>query len=522
MPSRMAQQDATSSADQPWRPAGSRIDPRDAEFPVARRRSPLKSLAKEVYPYLAALAVVAAITLFYRTAIAVNVTTVGFTFLLAILCASTFGRLPLAVFMSVAATLAYDYFFLPPVGNFTVTDPQDYVALSAFLVTSLIGSNLSIRARSQAKEAERRRREMELLYAFGQKLMSAGNPMELLSAIPGHLVDCFRLGAAALFVFDTAESYYAGVESLATEDPPLRDVLMQEDVLVEPKRDRCLIPVRAGTRKVAIIRLSGANLSRATLEAIAALTAIAFERTRAVAHAGQLEAAQESERLKSALLNAITHEFRTPLTAIRAAISGLLGDIDFDRDQSRDLLAIIDEESVRMNELIGKAFEMARLEAGNVKLDLGSHPADELISIALDTCRNILRVRPVHLEVADPNDRVVADASLIANVLVHLIENAHMYSPEGEPITISTRREEGFLWFSVADRGPGIRETELSKIFEKFYRGEDQRDRIVGTGMGLAIAKGIVETHGGTIDVASRPEQGSIFTFSLPADQNRA
>jgi len=244
-----------------------------------------------------------------------------------------------------------------------------------------------------------------------------------------------------------------------------------------------------------------------------------IERTKAVDRAAHLEALQEGERLKSALLDAVTHEFRTPLTSIRAAITGLLGDINFDREQSRELLKVIDEESARMNQLIGKAFDMSRLEAGDVKLELASHPVHELISRALDTCTGGLRNRPIQLEVPEPSIKVVADESLIENVLVHLIENANLYSPKGEPITVGAKSEDGLVWFSVADRGPGIRESEKEKIFEKFYRGEEQRDQVVGSGMGLSIVKAIVQAHGGNIEVVNLPTRGAEFTFSLPADR---
>ena len=189
--------------------------------------------------------------------------------------------------------------------------------------------------------------------------------------------------------------------------------------------------------------------------------------------------------------------------------------------ESRELLAVIDEESARMNQLIGKAFDMSRLEAGDVKLELASHPVHELISRALDTCRGSLRNRPIQLEVPDPDAKVVADASLIENVLVHLIENANLYSPERAPITVAARSEDGLVWFSVGDRGPGIRESEMEKIFEKFYRGEEQRDQVVGSGMGLSIVKAIVQAHGGSIEVVNLPARGAEFTFSLPADRAR-
>jgi len=161
---------------------------------------------------------------------------------------------------------------------------------------------------------------------------------------------------------------------------------------------------------------------------------------------------------------------------------------------------------------------MARLEAGDVKLQLGPHRIEELISAALDTCKGVLGTRPIRMEIRNPGTRVLADLARAREVLVHLIGNAHLYSSPDQPITISTEGKDGFVIFSIADRGPGIVDAELGLIFDKFYRGADQRYRVQGTGMGLPIAKAIVEAHGGTISVVSQVGQGSVFSFSLPID----
>jgi two-component system, OmpR family, sensor histidine kinase KdpD len=169
-----------------------------------------------------------------------------------------------------------------------------------------------------------------------------------------------------------------------------------------------------------------------------------------------------------------------------------------------------------LNRLVGEAGEMARLEAGDVKLQLEPHRIDELISAALDTCRGALGTRPIRIEIKNPELRVRADLARAREVLVHLIENANLYSSPDQPITISAEEKEDSVIFSVADRGPGIVDAELGLIFDKFYRGTDQRYRVQGTGMGLPIAKAIVEAHGGTISVVSQLGHGSVFSFNLP------
>jgi two-component system sensor histidine kinase KdpD len=241
--------------------------------------------------------------------------------------------------------------------------------------------------------------------------------------------------------------------------------------------------------------------------------------TKARTQTSKIQATHEGERLKLVFFDAITHDFKTPLTSIKASVTGLLDDLETDREQRRELLTIIDEECDRINRLVSEASEIARLESGKLKLDLASHSVWELISAALADCRNAGSMRKIGFDVRHPDSRVLVDLSLAKRVLVHLITNAQLYSSLGQPIRITTKKYDKFCAISVADQGQGIEEEEIEHIFEKFYRGKNERHRVQGTGMGLPIAKTIVEAHGGTICVASRVGQGSVFTFSLPAEQ---
>jgi two-component system sensor histidine kinase KdpD len=233
----------------------------------------------------------------------------------------------------------------------------------------------------------------------------------------------------------------------------------------------------------------------------------------------QIESTRESESLKSVLLDAITHDFRSPLTSIKASVTGLLDNLEFDREQRRELLTIINEECDRINRLVGEAAEIARLESGEVKLDRAPHSVGELLSAALAECKSVTANREICLDVKHQDSRLLVDLPLAKRVLVHLIANANLYSSPGKPIRIATQVLGGFHHISVSDQGSGIDNTEIDHIFEKFYRGRGQRSRVHGTGMGLPIAKAIVEAHGGSMGVVSRPGQGSVFTFSLPTAQ---
>jgi two-component system sensor histidine kinase KdpD len=471
--------------------------------------------------FVVALGTVAAITfLCYRTT-HVNATTVALIFLLAILAVSTVWGILVSVVMSLVAVFAFNFFFMPPVLTLTITDPQNWVALFAFLVTAVIGSHLSSRARNQAEEADRRRREIEKLYEFSQRLLSAGNVIELMNAIPRQVVESFEVGAAALFLTEKQKVYRSGLLIPQLDVEKLKAVVAREELQVDEAQSLCFVPVRLGVRVIGCLGISGQILSRQSLEALGTLTAVGIERARAIEQLGKTEASREGERLKSALLDSITHDFRTPLTSIKASVTSLLSDSRLEAEHRTELLTIIDEETNRLNTLIGEAAEMARLEAGELKLDLQPHPISELVSAALEQCKGLLGNRPVQVQVPENLSSVRADMNSAKQILVQLLTNAHNYSPSELPITISAEANGNFVVTSVADQGPGIEEMELGLIFDKFYRGKDQRYRVQGTGMGLPIAKAIVEAHGGTISVVSQLGHGSVFTFSLPVERSQ-
>src|SRR5579871_4490983 len=357
--------------------------------------------------YAAALAIVLAITYLYKGSHRFNATTVAFTYLLAILGVSALWGLWVSLFMSFAATFTYNYFFLPPVGTLTIADPQNWVALGAFLASSVLASDLSTRARKQAAEANRRRHEVERLYKFSQRLLSAGNPIELLNAIPRQIVESFEVGAAALFLSDKQKVYRSGMNMPQLDAGVLKAVVAREELQIDAEHSLCFTPLRLGSRILGSMGISGPVLSRETLEAMGTLIAVAIERAHAIEMVGKTEAAREGERLKSALLDAITHDFRTPLTSMLSPANAA----NLDGGQRDELLHIIDEECDRLNRLVGEAGEMARLEAGEVKLQLQPVRVDDLVAGALDVCKGVLGTRPIRLDLKDPDLSVRADSA---------------------------------------------------------------------------------------------------------------
>jgi two-component system, OmpR family, sensor histidine kinase KdpD len=474
-----------------------------------------------ILQFPAALAIVSGIILLYHKLIPVNATTVALTLLLAILAVATVWGMAVAIVMSGVSMLAWNYYFLPPTGTLTIADPENWVALFAFLAVAMISSHLSTRARQQAENALARRRDIEKLYAFSQGLLEARNVMELVNRIPEQIVHAFEVGAAALFLADKQKVYRSGpvVPQLDTES--LKSILARDEPVIDEANSVCFLPVRMGVHPVGSLGISGTVLPRQTLEAIATLIAVAMEHARAVEQVGQTEAAREAEKLRTALLDAVTHALRTPLTSIKASVTNLTSNPNLAPAERKELLTIIDEESDRLNRLVGEAAEMARLDAGEVELHVEPLPIDHVITASLERCRASLGNREVRVNVAEGLPRVRMDVARAQEVLVHLIENANQYSPPDQPITITAEQNGDFVATSVADRGTGIDDQERALIFEKFYRGKDQRYSVQGTGMGLPIAKAIVEAHGGLINLTSQPGSGSVFSFTLPVDRSR-
>jgi two-component system, OmpR family, sensor histidine kinase KdpD len=301
----------------------------------------------------------------------------------------------------------------------------------------------------------------------------------------------------------------------------MKTAFLNDEATLNTEQSEYFVPVRLGVRPIGSLGISGAQLSRQSVEAVGTLVAIAIERARAVEQLGQTEAERQGERLKSALLDSITHDFRTPLTSMKAAVTSLLASPEACAPQTQELLTIINEECDRLNHLVAEASEMAKLEAGELTLDLAPVRIEEIIHSALAQRKAALAGRSVEVRVAADLPPVRADLERAKEALVQLIDNASLYSPKDQPITISAELTGDTVTTSVADRGPGIDDFEQTMVFDKFYRGKDQRYLVRGTGMGLPIAKAIITAQNGTISVTSQLGHGSVFSFTLPVERQK-
>jgi two-component system sensor histidine kinase KdpD len=351
-------------------------------------------------------------------------------------------------------------------------------------------------------------------------MLVTGNVIDLLNVLPQMIATTFNLPGAAIYLREKDRVYRSSPNYMDVTSAELRDAAFTRDHRRDEERGVMLVPILLGTRPIGAVGITGSGTSPEALDAVCGLAAIAIERAGAVETLTRVEASRESERLRNALLDSVAHELRTPLTSITAAITSLRTNPLLDAEQRAEMMQIIDEEASRLDRLVGQAMEMAELDAHDIKLDLRLHAMREAVELALESVQPQVRTHPIDIRLPESLPLVEMDLERIAKVLQHLLENAAKYSAEGSPVFISAEVARGRLVTSVADRGVGVDDMERMMIFDKFYRGQGQRYRVQGTGMGLAIAKAIVEAHGGSIEVTSQPEQGSVFSFSLPLQQS--
>lgn len=474
----------------------------------------MKSDVKFFYRLGGALALLAAVTAVDYRVLHVNNSTAGFTFLLIVLLVSTRGKLPEAIVVSVASMLCYDFFFLPPVGHFTIYNPEDWVALSVYLITAVTASQLSASVRRRADEASARRQEMEQVYEFSRALMIGDDQRSVGAQVAQSIAAVFKFPEVALYERSNDTVYRGGPQTTLGEDQ-LRDAARNESAWSSVAAKTSILPVRLGGRTLGSLGVAGGTLSEAALQAVAQLGGIAIERARTQETANHAEATRQNEQLKATLLDALAHEFKTPLTSIKVALSSLLTGAVKDPVE-RELLTVADEEADRLTTLLNRTIELARIEAGHVKLNRRPCSMRELVADAMDQLKRFCEGREIQVSIPADLPPADADPALVVMVLRLLLDNALKYASPSAAIALSAERVEHKIMVHVSNDGPDIDPKELNAIFQKFYRGKDVRSRIPGTGLGLTIAREIVASHGGELTVASQPGAGVTFSFSLP------
>src|ERR1035437_9096099 len=468
----------------------------------------LPSYARAIARWLAAPLVAAAAT--------------GMVFLVLVVWFASQAGILVALYVALLCAIAFDYYFLPPVHTLQIVGLQQWVAMISFLLSCAVVGRVAERARSQARQAEQRREDVERLYELSQEMMLQEDAAGLIRDLPRLIGRIFALDGVVLYVRDQDQFYTSTSDLPMSIEASLRAMTQGHNPTLAIPGGFTVMTLMLGLRPVGALGWRPALLSREGGTAVSAQVAIAMARATAIDASARMEAAREGERLRTALIDSLTHELRTPLTAIRAAATTLMDGEGLDEAGRLDLAAIVDEESSRLDALIGDAVEMAEIDANVVEVRMEPQHARALLEQAVEESRVALAGRRVAIAVEvpgalDDQDKPAwFDPHLLGRVLRHLLENAARYTPPGGRIALRSRRVGDRLEFRVEDDGPGIDAADLPFIFEKFYRGKKGARKGKGTGMGLAITRAILAAHGGGIEVVSGLGQGACFRFWVP------
>ncbi len=493
------------------------------------------SIRAETWRFTAGVAALGVFTLAWTYWLGVtNAATVATSYLMVVLVVAATSSLRIAVATSVVAMLALNFFFVPPVGTFTVADPQNWVALFAFLAVSLVASHLSAQARSRADEALGRRDELARLFDLSRDVLLITDSSDALSVLARAISRRFDLEFVAIAVPRDAtwDVFEAGTPSLQVDRRDLDNAFASARASIDfdartrtyaghrtadvDGHDVRLVPLRVGTKPIGILAAAGRPVEAGTLDTLAGLAAIAIERAQLLAERQAGEMTRQSEQLKTALLASISHDLRTPLTAIRVAATNLDAPAlsPAERSEQRDVILL---EVERLTRLFENILEMARIDAGAVETSLRwTHPS-EIVTAARSQVEHIVKGHTLAVSL-EPDEPVRVDPRLIAAALAHVLENAAQYTPAGSTIDVRARIGTEGLSLEVRDHGPGIPAEDLPHVFERFYRGVTAKARASGTGMGLGIVRGLLAVAGGRIWAENAADGGARFTIVVPAE----
>ena len=483
---------------------------------LRRKRDFSRPLWQSCLRFLAVLAGVAALTWIDFRLLHVNSATAAFTFLVLILGLATRTNLQESIAASLASMLTYNFFFLPPVGTFTIADPQNWVAAFAFLATAITASQLSSSSRRKTEEARARQQELQRMYDFSRALILGHDDRGLPDEITHQIAALFGIESVWFYSCSTDSVYRTETRHTLLAESEMRASADSGKAWADPNQTALISPIRLGGSCLGSLGLAGDNLpSDFALEAITQLIAIAIERARAQETAAHIEAIRQNEQLKSTLLDALAHEFKTPLTSVKAAATTVLSSCNVD-PMAHELTTIINEETDRMTHLVSDAIDLARLGSSPLTLNKEWCSPRQLVSSALDEMRNLFEGREVEIVVPSDLPLINVDRKLSQMTLRQLLSNAWKYSLPGSPIRVQAAMDGDYVLFEVVNTGLGIPRAEQQRIFEKFYRAPAVRSLVAGTGLGLNIGREIVEAQGGRLWVESEPGAATRFFFTLP------
>ncbi|HZU61380.1 MAG TPA: ATP-binding protein [Solirubrobacteraceae bacterium] len=439
---------------------------------------------------VAALGVALATAAIYPLKSVAPTVSLSVVYLPAVLLVSVYWGLPLGLLTSLASAAAFNYFHIPPVGRFTIADSRNWVALAAFTLVAAVVSAMAEVARNRAVEAERRRGEADLAAELARELLSRGNTQAALSITARRVSELLQIPSAAIELGAVQSQDRLAVPLHGGDSEQIGTLLVPRD-----------LPADTVDRLISVV-----------VPSLEALLELALHRDVMQAEAVETAALRRSDELKTALLRSVSHDLRTPITAVVTA-GHALQTRSLTEEDRHELTAAVVDEGERLSALIDKLLDLSRLAAGRAD----SQPDWISVEEALLSAREALPAQAtVRLWVDSDVPPVRADAVQLRQAFVNLLENAWRYS-DGLPVSVRVRRGADHVIVRIVDQGPGITSAEQERIFEPFYRGrQGAARRWTGSGLGLAIARGFVEANGGTISVDSLPGQGTSFVVELP------
>jgi two-component system, OmpR family, sensor histidine kinase KdpD len=440
----------------------------------------------------------------------------GFLYLFPLMLIAFRWGFPEAMIASIVAVGCLDYFFTQPLLHFYVEDPQDRVALACFEATFLVTSQLADRLRRYALRADERRRQVEMLYIMSREILYLDRRSMIGSKLVKLIAETF--GLAGVSLWDERDAHMESAGSRCIPDEEVRAACFQEIHQNDPKTGTFLRALLIGTRAVGSIGLvstpAAFPLDSRTVDAIASLSAVALERSHSFLAESSAEAAKQSEKMRSAVLDGLAHAFKTPLTTIQAASSGLLEIGGLSAAQT-ELVSVIDQQALCLGELTTQALLTAKIESEEMKPRKERIPVESLLRDLRDQWTSELTEN-----LCLSNDRldstVWADRRLLEMALSQLVDNAVKYGMPATPISLHAGLTDTEMVFSVRNDGSYIAPEERLRIFRRYHRGSDSEYRAPGTGIGLSVVKQIAELHQGRVWVESERETGTVFFFTLP------
>ena len=452
-----------------------------------------------------------------------NTTTIGFVYLVVVLLVAVRFGLVASTVASLAATACYNFFFLPPVGTFTIADPANWIALATFLLASVVVSRLVTRAAARAADADARRAEIEALYDLSIDLFTATNRVGALGEAAGKALKTLgaRAGGLVLFRNGGARADIVGVmgENALQPDDPLVETVGRHgetaEVPAEGGARDVYLPVAVGGKTSGVLVVRGTRADRSALESVGRLVALAVERERFLRERAHLDALRESDALKTSLLRAVSHDLRTPMTAIRMGLEALRRGGPDDADL-RETVDVVARETERLSRRIDNLLAMARLDAGTFVPHPEPTPAADLFHRATESFRLVLEGRPLEIHV-DPNcPDLFVDPALALEILANFLENAARAAPPDRPLELRAEPsplDASRVWLEVLDRGPGVSTAIKSKAAGRSSSGDDSGRG----GLGLEICRTLSSAVGGNVALLDRPGGGTIARVDLPA-----